>query len=278
MKRLGAGVFHGTNFAVPYYPTRPSVMTLHDLSPWMDRSWHHAANRVRRIAPVLIGLGVPTMIITDSEAVRLQAIERFRINPNRIVAVPLAASAHFRPVSAAPPPRPFFLYVGTLEPRKNLPFLVAAWPPVHSRYGVELVLAGRRREDFAGLPEEPGLRITGETAEEDLPTLYSQALAFVYPSLYEGFGLPVLEAMQCGACVITSTDPAITELVDDAGVRIDPRDSRGWTETLAACASGRDWLRGRRERSLSRSREFSWSRTARRTHEVYLEAMRRFHG
>ena len=242
MKRLRADVFHGTNFAVPYYPARPSVMTLHDLSPWMDRAWHHAADRVRRITPLLIGLGVPTMIVTDSEAVRRQAIEHFRINPERIVAVPLAASAHFHPVSTDPPQRPFFLYVGTLEPRKNIPFLVDAWRPVHARYGVELVLAGRRREDFAGLPEEPGLRILGETAERDLPALYSQALAFVYPSLYEGFGLPVLEAMQCGACVITSTDPALAEVAGEAAVRLDPRDGRAWTEALAACASGADWL------------------------------------
>src|SRR5205807_344438 len=83
----------------------------------------------------------------------------------------------------------------------NLRFLVDAWRPVRDRYGVELALAGRRREDFAALPAEPGLRILGEALERDLPSLYSQALAFVYPSLYEGFGLPVLEAMQCGAFV-----------------------------------------------------------------------------
>ena len=278
MNRLRADVFHGTNFAVPYLPSRPSVMTLHDLSPWMDRAWHHAADRVRRRTPLLIGLGVATMIVTDSEAVRRQAIERFRINPERIVAVPLAASAHFRPVPAAPPRRPFFLYVGTLEPRKNIPFLVDAWRPVHDRYGVELVLAGRRREDFAGLPEEPGLRILGETPEEDLPALYSQALAFVYPSLYEGFGLPVLEAMQCGACVITSTDPAIAEVVGDAGraarparrARLDRSARRLRLRRRLAPAAPREFARA--------AREFSWQRTAQLTREVYLEAMRRFHG
>src|SRR2546427_219304 len=88
MKRLGADLFHGTNFAVPYLPSHPSVMTLHDLSPWMDRGWHHAAGRVRRRTPLLIGLGIATMIVTDSQAVRKQAMEHFQIHPNRIVAVP----------------------------------------------------------------------------------------------------------------------------------------------------------------------------------------------
>lgn len=278
MRRLGVDVYHGTNFAVPYFPARPSVMALHDLSPWMDNAWHYAAGRVRRRAPLLIGLGVATMIITDSDAVRKQAIDRFRIHPDRIVSVPLAASARFRPVACEPPARPFLLYVGALEPRKNIPFLVNAWRPVRDRYGVELVLAGRRREDFAGLPDEPGLRLLGEIADDDLPALYSQALAFVYPSLYEGFGLPVLEAMQCGACVITSTDPAIGEVIGDAGARLDPRDSRAWTEAMLACASGSEWRTRCRENSLSRAREFSWERTARRTREVYAQARRRFDG
>src|SRR5437867_1718836 len=156
MNRLQSEVFHGPNFEVPYLPTRPSVMSLHDLSPWMDPAWQHAADRVRCRTPLLIRLGIATMILTDSEAVRKQAIEHFRIHPNRIVAIPLAASARFRPVSAAPCERPYFLYVGALEPRKNIPFLVEAWRSVRDRYGVELVLAGRRREDFPALPAEPG--------------------------------------------------------------------------------------------------------------------------
>ena len=278
MDRLGAEIYHGTNFEVPYLPARPSVMTVHDLSPWMDQGRRPASDRVRRRTPLLIGLGVGGMIVTDSEAVRRQAIERFRIHSERIVAVPLAASPRFRPVPCAPAERPFLLYVGALEPRKNIPFLVDAWRPVRDRYGVDLVLAGRRRDDFPALPDEPGLRLLGEAADADLPALYSQALAFVYPSLYEGFGLPVLEAMQCGACVITSTDPAIGEVIGDAGARLDPRDGRAWSEAMLACAKGGDWLEQRRQSSLARAREFSWERAARSTREVYSEAKRRFHG
>src|SRR5438552_85955 len=98
LNRLGADLFHVTNFAVPYLPTQPSVMAVHDLSPWMDTGWHHAAGRVRGRTPLLIGLGMATMIVTDSESVRRQAIEKFRIHPDRIMTVPLAASSRFRPM------------------------------------------------------------------------------------------------------------------------------------------------------------------------------------
>jgi glycosyltransferase involved in cell wall biosynthesis len=277
MNRRRSNLFHGTNFEVPYFPIRPSVMSLHDLSPWMDPTWHHSAGRVRTRTPPLIRFGIATMIITDSEAVRSQAIAHFRIHPDRIVAVPLAASAKFTPTTGPVGDPPHVLYVGTLEPRKNIPLLLEAWRPVRDKHGIELHLAGRRREDFSALPEEPGLRILGEVSDDDLPALYSQALAFVYPSLYEGFGLPVLEAMQCGACVIASTDPAIAEVIGNAGPRLDPRDPGAWTEALLACARGGDWLEHRRAQSLARARQFSWERTARLTREVYTEAIRRFH-
>jgi glycosyltransferase involved in cell wall biosynthesis len=114
--------------------------------------------------------------------------------------------------------------------------------------------------------------------DEQLPALYSRALAFVYPSLYEGFGLPVLEAMQCGALVITSRDSAIGEVADEAGLQLDACNPRLWTEALLACAQGNEWLDDRRAQSLARAREFSWERTARRTREVYIEAKRRFSG
>jgi glycosyltransferase involved in cell wall biosynthesis len=271
MSRLGADLVHGPDFAVPYIPRRPSVLTLHDLSPWMKAGWRPAARRVRRRTPVLLELGIATMIVTPGEAVRKQAIERFRLRPERIVAVPEAASSWFRPVATAPA-TPYFLFVGTLEPRKNLPALVEAWREVRRHHPVELVLAGRRRADFPALAEEPGLRIMGEVPDAALPQLYSGALAFVYPSLYEGFGLPVLEAMQCGACVIASH--AVAEAAGDAAVYADtPQElARAMSEAVVRP----EWRAELGARSLDRAREFSWERTARMTHEVYEEARRRF--
>jgi glycosyltransferase involved in cell wall biosynthesis len=271
MSRLGADLVHGPDFAVPYIPSRPSVLTLHDLSPWMKVGWRPAARRVRRRTPILLELGIATMVITPGEAVRKQAIERFRLRPERIVAVPEAASSWFRPVATAPA-MPYFLFVGTLEPRKNLPALVEAWREVRRHHPVELVLAGRRRADFPALAEEPGLRLIGEVPDEALPQLYSGALAFVYPSLYEGFGLPVLEAMQCGAPVIASR--AVAEAAGDAAVYAES--PQELARAMSAVAARPEWRAELGARSLLRAREFSWERTARMTHEVYAEARRRF--
>ena len=272
LRRLEAELFHGTDFAVPYVPRLPSVLTLHDLSPWMNAAWHSDADRVRQRTPLLIGLGAATMVVTPSEAVRKQAIERFRIHPGRIRAVPHAAAACFRPL-AAPPGPPYFLYAGTLEPRKNIAGLLAAWREVRRLHSVNLVLAGRRRSDFAQLSPEPGLQIMGEVSDDRLAQSLAGALAFVYPSLYEGFGLPVLEAMQCGTCVVTSRDPAIAEVA--AGAALQAGSHAELVRAMLDIAAHPEWAEAWRERGLRRAAEFSWRRTAQLTHEVYEEALQR---
>src|SRR5436305_700479 len=253
MRRLDADLVHGPDFAVPYLSRRPSVLTLHDLSPWMDEGWHHAAARVIRRTPVLLELGLATMILTPGEGVRKQAIERFRLKPDRVVAVPEAAAPWFRPVPAVHG-GPYFLFVGTLEPRKNIETLIDAWREVRRAHDVDLVLVGRRREDFPELAPEPGLRVLGELPDSRLPALYSGALAFVYPSAYEGFGLPVLEAMQCGACVIASH--AVAEAGGDAAVYADTVEEIA--AAMRSAISRPDWLAERRARSLTRASLFSW--------------------
>jgi glycosyltransferase involved in cell wall biosynthesis len=272
MRRLHADLVHGPDFAVPYLSRRPSVLTLHDLSPWMNSRWHHAAGRVQRRTPLLLELGVATMVITPGESVRKQAIERFRLKPDRVVAVPEAAAPWMRPAPPIPSETPYFLFVGTLEPRKNIPRLLAAWREVRKRHPVDLAIAGRRRADFDPLVPEPGLRLLGEVPDADLPALYSGALAFVYPSEYEGFGLPVLEAMQCGAAVIAS--PAVVEAGGDAVVYA--ADEAGLVEAMCAAASQPEWVAERRAKSLSRAALFSWDAAARATFDVYQEARRRF--
>jgi glycosyltransferase involved in cell wall biosynthesis len=277
MRRLGCNLFHGTNFSVPYLRRRPSVMTLHDLSPWLNPNWHHAAERVRARTPYLIRFGIATMIITPSEAVRREAIARFRIAPDRVAAVPEAAASWFRPSTAPTDLRqPYFLFVGTLEPRKNVPLILEAWRKLKESHSVSLVLAGRRRADFAELAAEPGLVILGEVPDRDLPGLYSGAVAALYPSFYEGFGLPVLEAMQCGAAVIASKDPAIAEVASEGAVLEDATDERAWFQTMQRLLEHPDAVQSIRERCLRRAGQFSWSNTARLTREVYEEAIRRF--
>jgi len=273
--RLGVDLIHGPDFSVPYISRRPSVMTLHDLSPWLDPAWHHNAGRVRHRTPLILEWGLVTMIVTPGETVRQQAIERFRLRPERVVAVPEAAASWLRPAPrpvAAVRETPYFLFVGALEPRKNLPMLVDAWREVRRSHTVDLVLAGRPRADAPPLAAEPGLVLMGEVPDAELPQLYSGALAFVYPSRYEGFGLPVLEAMQCGACVIASR--AVAEAAGDAALY-----ANSVTELAGAMTAvverpelGVEY----RNKGLARAAGFSWERTARLTYEVYLEARRRF--
>jgi alpha-1,3-rhamnosyl/mannosyltransferase len=224
----------------------------------------------------MTGLGLATMVITPSEAVRRQAIARFRIHPGRIAAVPHAAAAHFRPVAGPRPMAPYFLYAGVLEPRKNLDMLLGVWREVYRRHGVELVLAGRVRKDYRSPAPEPGLHLLGEVPDQDLPALYSGAVACLYPSLYEGFGLPVLEAMQCGALVIASRDPAISEVAGEAAILLDAHAPAAWMEAMVAAALSPESRPTWRGRALDRAKLFSWGRTARLTREVYLEALARF--
>lgn len=274
MSRRRADLFHGTDFSVPYFNRRPSVMTLHDLSPWTFGD--PGAQRVRRRTPILLRLGLATMVITPSEAVRREAIARFRLAPDRVVAVPLAASNAFQRFETPAPPKPYFLFVGTLEPRKNIGRLIEAWREVRKSSDVDLVLAGRTRTGFPAPAAEPGLRVLGSVPDADLPALYSGALAVVYPSLYEGFGLPVLEAMKCGAIVVTSRDPAIMEVSAGGAMHVDAQDARALAEALAAIARAPGNFDSLRAPALARAREFSWQRTARLTHDVYLAAEQAF--
>lgn len=268
--RRRVDVFHGTDFAVPYLPVCPSVMTVHDLSPWLDPSWHDKADRVRRRTPVLIRLGLTRRIITPTEAIRRQVIEHLRMHPDRVVSIPEAASAFFRPETCEPV-RPYFLFVGTLEPRKNVATIVDAWSRLqHS--GTELLLAGRQRSDFEPVQPRPGLRFLGSVPDSALPSLYSGAIAVLYPSLYEGFGLPLIEAMQCGAPVLTSRDAALVEVAGGAAIHLHALDTAQWVEAMTALLHNNE-LRGKQvEASLRRASLFSWQKTARLTREVYLDA------
>jgi len=276
ISRLRIDVFHGTDFAVPYLPLRPSVLTLHDLSPWLDPGWHSQSDRIRNRTPMLLRLGLATMVITPSEVIRRAAIERFHLQHDRVIAVPHAAAACFRPTPTPEPNPPYLLYVGTLEPRKNIGLILDLWRELRRDHPIDLVLAGRRRADFPEIPAEPGLRVAGLTPEEDLPDLYSGAIACLYPSYYEGFGLPVLEAMQCGALVIASRDPAIIEVAADGAILLDVRDRAPWMDALRLAISHPDLMRGQRERAMARAGDFSWTRTARLTKAVYEHAIERF--
>jgi glycosyltransferase involved in cell wall biosynthesis len=248
-------------------------MTVHDISPWLNPEWHSGAGRVRRRAAVLIGLGIPTLLLTGTEAVRDQIVRQFGVSPGRIAVVPEAPKTFFCQTNLTIAQAPYFLFVGTIEPRKNVPALVRAWRPLWERCGAELVLAGRTRADAPRIQPEPGLVVLGEITDEQLGDLYSGAVAVVYPSLYEGFGLPIVEAMRCGTPVITSRDPALVEVSGGAAIHADDHELTAAMERLFADPCER---RIRSEIGRRRAAEFSWERTAGLTREVYVEAIRRF--
>jgi len=269
-------LFHGTDFSVPYLPVRPSVLTLHDLSPWKKEAWRAPSTRVQQRTPALLQFGLATMVITPTEAIRREAISYFRLHPSRVVAVPLAAVEELRPLAVEPRAIPYFVCLGVLEPRKNLPLLVEAWRHVRKSCPIDLVLAGRRRFDGPIITPEPGLVITGQVPDEDLAGLLSGATALVFPSSYEGFGLPVLEAMQCGCPVIASNDPALREVSGSAAIHVDCTDVAALAEAMSAMLASKELRASLRDRGLKRAAEFSWHRTACLTREVYNEARRRF--
>jgi glycosyltransferase involved in cell wall biosynthesis len=266
-------VFHGTNFEVPYLPLCPSVMTVHDISPWLNPEWHAGADRVRSRTPVLIGLGIPTVLLAPTQAVREQIVARFGVGRERIAVVPEAPKTLFCETNLRMEEGPYFLFVGTVEPRKNVPALLRAWRPLWERHQVHLVIAGRSREDAPRIEPEAGLFLAGEVTDHQLAGLYAGAIALVYPSRYEGFGLPVVEAMHCGTPVIASRDPAMVEVSGGAAIHADDHEL---TDAMERLLMDPDARRIRSELGRRRAAEFSWARTARMTREVYVEAIQRF--
>jgi glycosyltransferase involved in cell wall biosynthesis len=268
IRRHSADLFHGVDFAVPFPPTVPAVMTIHDLSPWrtdpwVDPAWRARAARVRKRVPWLIRTRAAAHIITPSEAIRREVMSFFHLDPGRVTAIPLAAAPHFfpRPHSA---PRPYFLFAGMHEPRKNLAAILDAWAAVRRTHDVDLVLAGPHRDDFHLPPPQPGLHRRGIVSDDELAHLYSGAIALLYPSHYEGFGLPVLEAMQCGTPAIISHDPALVETAGDAAIATG--DLTSAMRLLLDNPLVRSTLK---TRARTRAAQFNWQRTAQATHEVY---------
>lgn len=265
LRRDGFDLFHGTDFSVPYLPVRPAVMTVHDLSPWKREPWRAPSSRVRRRTPVLLRLGLASMVITPTEAIRREVIAHFGIDSGRVTAVPLAAGPEFRPL---PGPRGgYFLVAGTVEPRKNVALAIDSWRELRRRgSGAALKIVGR---NLSKIEPEPGLEVTGPVPDGELAVLYAGAIALLFPSHYEGFGLPLLEAFQCGTPVVASRDPALREVSGGAALHADPD---GWPEAMEAVLRDPAWA----ERALTRARDFSWKDTARATRDVYRDAMIRF--
>ncbi len=290
LRRRPVDVFHGvTGFELPPRGTGALVTTVHDLVPLQLPGLVPA--RHRWAVRCLLGgaLRRASRIIAVSESTRAELLARYRLPPARVTVVPEAAAAHFAPPAPAALAavktryglaRPYVLFVGFLEPKKNLGVLLQAVARLHRRgaWGsTELVVAGApgwgpdpaRQARALGL--DGLVRFVGPVPDADLPALYGGATAFAFPSLWEGFGLPVLEAMAAGAPVVASDRGALPEVTAGAALHVDPT-PEPLAEALGqvlADAALRDRLRAA---GLARAAEFSWERTARETLAVYRAA------
>ncbi|MGH9967675.1 MAG: glycosyltransferase family 4 protein [Pyrinomonadaceae bacterium] len=295
VRTSGIELFHGTNYDVPLRGRCATVLTVHDLSLLLHPETHekHRVRRARRRLGLMARAS--NAVITPTEAVRKEVCDYLGIGSEKVFAVPEAVRECFRPHkhSAGDALRrrfgiegDFLLTVATLEPRKNLGTLIRAFAEVlrhNSDRKLQLVVAGNKGwltdPLFAEL-EKSGVKdrivLTGYVTDDDLPALYSSCLLFLYPSIYEGFGLPPLEAMACGAPVITSRTSALIETTGGAAYLVDPQNHQALAQAILELTKNQNAREKLVADGLKHAAKFSWEQTARKTLEVYGEALGRF--
>jgi glycosyltransferase involved in cell wall biosynthesis len=292
LSRSGFDLVHDPYHFPPFLWPVPyaRVMTIADLTPlflrthtWARRFSHRVL--LRRLARRA------DHVLTISEHTKRDAIRHLGLPEARVTATPLAADESLAPIECveridalreryALPPR-YLLHVGTIEPRKNLRRLVEAFGhATRSHRDVALVLAGAPGWGDVGLEEaiaaqglDGRVRLLGFVAEGDLPALYTGAQALVYPSLYEGFGLPPLEAMQCGCPVVTSNVSSLPEVVGDAGLQVEPTSVAELAQAIERVLDDSALRQRLRQAGLERAKLFTWRRTAEVTADVYEQVL-----
>jgi alpha-1,3-rhamnosyl/mannosyltransferase len=284
-------VFHGPNYYLPPFQG-PSVCTFHDLSVF---TWAHChpPERVRFMRKeIALTLKRADMLITDSEYTRQEVASYFNWPLEKIRSVPLACSSDFRPRTSDEliavlakhnlQLAGYSLYVGTIEPRKNLETLLDAYAllPQSMRQQWPLVITGYRgwRSEQLHMRIEAAVtegwaRYLGFVNTEELPLIYAGARLFVFPSLYEGFGLPILEAMASGIPVVCSNASTLPEVAGDAAAMCAPQDVETLNQLIAAGLEDEAWRATARHKGLLRAADFSWQRCAQETAAVYQEVI-----
>jgi len=281
-------VFHSPDFTLPPVRKAKTVVTVHDLSFMRVPQCSEPSLRSYLLQVVPASVHRADMVLADSECTKSDLCELLGVDPARVEVIYAGVEQRFRRVQDAHLlravreryhlPSRFILGLGTLQPRKNFERLIEAYAHVRKKLGdeISLVIAGGRGWMYQGIfqrVEELGLQdmvcFPGYVADEDLPALYTLADLFVFPSLYEGFGLPPLEAMACETPVVTSNVSSLPEVVGDAALMVDPHDVRALAEAMQEFLSDRDLRIEMVRRGVVRAQRFSWSQAARKLLDVY---------
>jgi glycosyltransferase involved in cell wall biosynthesis len=291
----GVDLVHSLAYVLPAAWSGPSVVTILDLSfvlfPERFRPW----NRYYLKLFTRLSARRADRVIAISENTSRDAMRLLGLDERKVQVIYCGVDAAFHPLDtrdieayrrAQGLPEQFILFVGTIEPRKNIAGVIDAygylsrqWRPSAGKMP-DLVIAGARGwyyEEVYRKVEQLGLashvHFTGYAPAEHLPLLYNAAEAFVYPSLYEGFGLPVLEAMACGAAVVTSNTSSLPEVIGDAGLTVDPHDSEQIGDAILQVLTDRELREHMRARAMERAASFTWARTAQETVAVYRQVL-----
>ena len=295
VRRQRLHLLHAPVYVGPLLVSCPQVVTLHDLSFYLYPELFRPSRRVYLQRMTRITVGRAAGVIADSESTRQDAMRVLGLSREKVVVVPAGVGQEMHPIEDGPGQcaqrqllqrhqldQPIILFVGTLEPRKNIATLLEAFALLVQKHGLphHLVIGGGKGWYYEAIFQrveqlrlEELVRFVGYVPQEELPLWYNLAEVFVYPSLYEGFGLPPLEAMACGTPVVVSNTSALPEVVGDAGVTVEPHDPEALAQAILELAEDPGRRRAMSRAGLERARGFSWQNTARLTARYYHEIL-----